>query len=261
MITSPHNPKLQQIRALLNQRKEREEAQAFVVEGVRLTEEAFAAGWPVQLVIYSAALSERGKSLLNQFAAAGVEVEEVPADLLERISDTATSQGILAVVKQFHLPLPDQPNFLVIADGLRDPGNLGSLLRTASAAGAQGVLLTPGSVDAFAPKVVRSGMGAHFHLPVRQLTWQQIETLCHAPEANIRIYLSDAERGTPLWQTDLRAPLALVIGAEAEGVTSQAAAAADDTLTIPMPGHSESLNAAAAAGILLFEVVRQRSLT
>lgn len=259
MISSPHNPKIQLVRSLLNKRSEREAQAAFVVEGVRLSEEVLAAGWDAQLVLYTDELSERGKALLPRFQAAGAQVEEVPAALFDNLSGTETSQGILAVVSRQKLPLPPALNFIVIADGLRDPGNLGTLLRSASAAGVQAVLLTPGTADAFAPKVVRSGMGAHFRLPILEQNWDEIGALCRQPGNPIRIYLSDAERGELLWQTDLRAPCALVIGAEAEGVTPQATAHASAYLRIPMPGHSESLNAAVAAGVLLFEVIRQRS--
>ncbi len=260
MISSPHNPKIQLVRSLLGKRSDREAQSAFVVEGVRLTEEALAAGWEAKLVLYTDELSERGKILLPRFQAAGVQVEEVPPALLGNLSGTETSQGILAVISRRNLPLPPALDFIVIADGLRDPGNLGTLLRSAAAAGVQAVLLTPGTADAFAPKVVRSGMGAHFRLPILEQSWDEIGELCRQPGRPVRIYLSDAERGEPLWQADLRSPCALVIGAEAEGVTPQAAAHASAYLRIPMPGHSESLNAAVAAGVLLFEVIRQRSV-
>lgn len=259
MISSAHNPKIQMVRALLNKRSERQAQSAFVVEGVRLTEEALASGWPASLVLFSAALSERGQSLLPRFQAAGTPVEEVPPALLESLSGTETSPGILAVISHRALPLPADPNFIVIADGLRDPGNLGTLLRTADAAGVQALLLTPGTADAFSPKVVRSGMGAHFRLPILASTWDEISALCRQAAPPVRILLSDAEAGQPLWSADLRQPCALVVGAEAEGITAPARAAAWGCLRIPMPGRSESLNAAVAAGVLLFEVVRQRS--
>ncbi len=260
MITSAHNPKIQRVRALIQKRAERDGQAAFVVEGVRLAEEALTAGWVAQLVLYAAGLSARGEALLPRFALAGAEVEEVPQALLESISGTEASQGILVVMAQRSLPWPARPDFLLVADGLRDPGNLGTLMRTAEAAGVQGVILTPGSVDVFSPKVVRSAMGAHFRLPTGIKTWDEIGATCHAIPDPLRIYLSDAECGQPLWQTDMRSPVALVIGAEAEGVSEQAARHADGYIRIPMPGRSESLNAAIAAGVFLFEVVRQRKI-
>jgi TrmH family RNA methyltransferase len=259
MITSVHNPKLQRIRALLVRKEERLQQQAFVVEGVRLVEEAYLHGWLPELALVSPGLSERGKHLAEGFSAHQVEVEEVPDHLMASIAGTEAPQGILAVLPMRSLPLPVQPGFLLVCDNLRDPGNLGTLLRTALAAGVEGVLLTPGTADAFAPKVVRSGMGAHFRLPVMNMTWPQINALCHpAAGPRINLFIAEAEQGSPCWQLDLKVPLAMVVGGEAEGVSPEGLACADGLVTIPMPGKSESLNAAVAASILMFEVVRQR---
>lgn len=257
MITSSHNPKIQQVRTLLGRKQAREETHAFVIEGVRLAEEALAAGCCPTLVLYSGELSERGRVVLQGFSNAGAELEEVSPGLLDGLSATETSQGLLAVCPLFELPLPERLNFVLIADQVRDPGNLGTLLRTAAAAGVQAVLLAPGTADPFAPKVLRSGMGAHFRIPLRSLSWEEIPHIC---KPALRIYLAEASEGTPCWQLDLRRPLALVVGGEAEGATPEARRVADGCVTIPMPGKSESLNAAIAASILMFEIVRQRSI-
>ena len=260
MITSTHNPKIQRVRALLGRRQERDAAGAFVLEGVRLVEEAQSAGWPVELVLFSNALSPRGHALLEGFRQAGSEVEEVPPHLMESISGTDAPQGILAVVQRRELTLPAALNFVLIVDSVRDPGNLGTLLRSAAAAGVGAVLLAPGTTDAYAPKVLRAGMGAHFRLPIREGDWELIRQICkeRPGSPSLNVYLAEAEEGASCWDLDLRHPVALVVGAEAEGVTPAARAAADGLVTIPMPGRSESLNAAVAASILLFEVVRQR---
>ena len=255
MITSSHNPKIQRVRALLEKRKQREEEQAFVVEGVRLAEEALAADWPVEGVLFSSQLSERGQAVVRGFAASGAEVTEVPPHLMNQLAGTETPQGVLAVIGRRALPLPQALTFVLIADTLRDPGNLGTLLRTAAAAGVQAALLGPGTTDAFAPKVVRAGMGAHFRLPVLHLGWEAIREIC---KPGLRVLLAEAAEGTACWQMDLRQPLALIVGSEAQGSSPEARALADEAVTIPMPGQSESLNAAIAASVLLFEIVRQR---
>lgn len=257
MITSAHNPKIQRVRALLTRRQERDEAGLFVVEGVRLVEEAQAAGWQAELILHSQALSERGQALVSRFRSTAADIEEVPDHLMQSISGTETPQGILAVLRQRSLSLQPQPNFLLVIDAVRDPGNLGTLLRTAAAAGVQAVLLAPGSADAFSPKVLRSGMGAHFHLPILSLDWAEIHALCE--DASLQLFLADAEQGVSCWSLNLRQPLALIIGGEAQGASPEARQFAHHFITIPMPGQSESLNAAIAASILLFEVVRQRS--
>ena len=256
MITSSQNPKLRLARALLGRPKERREAAAFVAEGIRLLEEALAAGWPARYVLHTDGLSLRGQALVAGFRSQGVDVEEVSSDLLQAISETETSQGILAVLEEHNLPIPESPDFVIIPDQIRDPGNLGTLIRSAAAAGAQALFLPPHTADAFAPKVVRSAMGAHFRLPIRSLTWEQIGEAVRTLE--LRLHLADMQ-GTPCWEADLRAPVALIIGSEAEGASAEALALEPAHLTIPMPGGIESLNAGVAGSVLMFEVVRQRS--
>ena len=255
MITSTQNARIQQVRALVGQRKEREARAEFVVEGVRLCEEALASGWEARLLLYTSELSPRGLALVRDCRARGMVVEETAPFVLRSASDTENPQGILAVFAQRELRLPAPFDFVVVADGLRDPGNLGTLLRTAAAAGAQALLLAPGCADPFSPKVLRAGMGAHFRLALRCLEWDALEELL---KPGCRVLVADAGAGKPAWDLNLRGPTALVVGGEAEGVCPQARAMADGIITIPMPGQSESLNAAVAAGILLFEVVRQR---
>jgi TrmH family RNA methyltransferase len=257
MITSTKNPKIQYVRSLLGTAHNRREAQAFVVEGVRLAEEALAAGWEAQLVLHTEELGPRGQALVAGFARQGAQVEQATPEVMRSTSDTQTPQGILAVLARRALPLPVGLDFAFIADGVRDPGNLGSMLRTAAAAGVGAVFLPPGTADAFAPKVVRAGMGAHFRLPILSGAWDEIEARLSG--AGWNVYLAAAGEGAAYTQADFRAPLALIIGSEAEGAGEDAARVAQWRVHIPMPGRMESLNAAAAASILLFEVVRQRS--
>jgi len=259
VISSRQNPRIQQVRALLSSRKERTSAGLFIAEGVRLVEEAYAAGWLPREVFFSAAVSSRGRALLDGFAAAGVPVEEVEQALLDYLSATQTSQGILAVLPFRQLPLPPALNFVLIADALHDPGNLGAVLRSAAAAGVQAVFLAPETTDPFAPKVLRAAMGAHFRLPLRAFSWPEIETACRSAAPPLTIFITDVGAGRPYFQADLTQPLALIVGSEAEGVSKEARRLAGQVLTIPMTSDSESLNAAVAAGILLFEIVRQRS--
>lgn len=255
MITSSQNPKLKLVRSLLSHSKERRQAGAFVAEGVRLVEEALSANWPIRFALYAEGISERGKALVEKLQAADVDVEEVAPNLLKSLSDTETSQGLLAVLHESRLPIPDSPDFLLVPDSIRDPGNLGTLIRTAAAAGVQAVLLPPATTDAFAPKVVRAGMGAHFRLPIRPLGWDELR----ARLRGLNVYLADVHAALSYWQADFSAPLALIVGGEAEGASPQARKLASATVSIPMPGEAESLNAAAAGAVLMFEIVRQRS--
>lgn len=253
MITSSQNPKIKLVRALLGRAKERREAGAFVVEGVRLVEEAETKDWRFKFALYDASLNARGSSLVEHLLSRGIEVEEVSEPLMKSLSDTETPQGILAVLEHNQLPIPDSPNFILIPDQIRDPGNLGTLLRTAAAAGVQAVLLPPETTDAFAPKVVRSGMGAHFHLPIQPMRWEKIRR----ETQGLQIYLADMD-GVSCWETELQSPLALIVGNEAEGASEEARELATQKISIPMSGDMESLNAGVAGSVLMFEVIRQR---
>ena len=257
MITSTKNAKIKEVRALQGRAKVRRKAGAFVVEGVRLAEEALAAGWQPQLVLYTEDLDERGHVVVQAFSEQGAPVEIVAAHVMEAASDTQTPQGILLVLPLTPLPLPPQLDFVLILDQVRDPGNLGTLLRGAIAAGADAVLLTEGSVDPFAPKVVRAGMGAHFRLPVHTQNIAQLGEVCQAH--GLAVYLAAAGAGQTHTALDLTGPIGLAVGGEAAGHSQALQALAAGQVQIPMPGGGESLNAAMAGTILLFEVVRQRN--
>jgi TrmH family RNA methyltransferase len=222
-----------------------------------LIEEAISEQWPLEFILFDETLSERGKSLLASLTSEPtVDVFEISPGVMASISDTEAPQGILAVLKQKVLPLPTSPTFLILTDQVRDPGNMGSLLRSAEATGAEAVLLAPGTVDAFSPKVVRAGMGAHFHLPIHHMPWHEI----HQYLEGLPVYLADSASGSALWETDLTQACALLIGGEAFGASQMGAEIATHRITIPMTGRAESLNAAVAAAILMAEVMRQRQM-
>ena len=256
MITSAQNPRIKLVRALQGRAKERREAGAFLAEGVRLVEEAVNTNRPMRFVLFDETLSERGRSQVESLRSRGIDIEEISTSLMKSLSETETPQGILAVLDESPLPIPESLNFVLIPDQIRDPGNLGTLLRTAAAAGVQAVLLPPETTDAFAPKVVRSGMGAHFHLPIHSMTWDDIIQVVKL--AGLQVFLADMD-GQSCWETDLRQSLALIVGGEADGASEQARELTHQKLSIPMNENIESLNAGVAGSVLMFEVVRQRS--
>lgn len=259
MITSTHNPKIQRTRDLLSHSSSRLEQRAFVVEGIRLAEEVYRSAIKPESVFFSSQLNQRGQKLIEDFLNAGTDVEEVESGLLNRLSDTETSQGILAIIPELKQTIPGKPDFLVILDSIRDPGNMGTILRTACAAGVQMIFISPDCVDVFSPKVLRSAMGAHFQIPLVKMNWEEIGEQFETFDPNFRVYLSDVRQGDPLWQCKLTLPTALIVSNEATGASPAAVQISNHTIHIPMPGGFESLNASIAAGILLFEVVRQRS--
>jgi TrmH family RNA methyltransferase len=253
MITSLSNPTLKLVRALQSERKAREQERSFVIEGVRLVEEAVRAKALVRLALHTDDLDARGRAALHRLARLGAQVEAVSPRVMAAASDTQTPQGLLAVV-----PFPNfaisHLTFVIVLDRLSDPGNLGTILRTADAVGVDAAFLAPGTVDAHNPKVVRAAMGAHFRLPIVEASWNELKNRL----AGVNVWLAEAREGEPYDRVDWRAPFALIIGSEGEGPSDAARRFAPKRVHVPMPGHAESLNAAVAAGVLLFEAARQR---
>ncbi|MCB8951878.1 MAG: RNA methyltransferase [Ardenticatenales bacterium] len=253
MITSPSNSRVKMVRRLLAERRTREREQAYVIEGSRWLAELPAFNLTPHFLLYTNQWHHTAahQALLARLAAPAYEID---ARLLAEISGTETPAGILAVIPIKTKPLPDNPTLLLILDRLGDPGNLGTILRTAAAAGVEGILLSPGCVDAYNPKVVRGSMGAHLRLPIHALTWAEIG----ARVRGLAVYLADAQGTVSYDQANWRRPCALIIGSEAEGAGTEAMQLATTRVYIPMHAATESLNAAVSAGILLFEAARQR---
>lgn len=253
-ISSPDNEKVKYLRSLRDHQG-RQRASHYLIEGVRLLEEALNAGVTPSLVLVdeeTLAQTPRGRELRRRLARIGYLPATTRA--LRAAAETVTPQGVVAAVPLPSLPRNEGTTVLVV-DGVSDPGNLGTILRTAEAAGARPVLLAPGTGDAFAPKVVRAGMGAHFRLPLVSGSWEELEPYLEERS----VWLAQAGAGTPYYQVDWRRPSALIIGSEAAGPSPEARRRATGTVTIPMEGPTESLNAAIAAAVVLFEALRQRS--
>ena len=257
MITSRQNSKIKRVKSLCSQGKFRKKEAAYVLEGIRLLEEAVRSKQVPELVLFIPELEQRGRVLVEAYQNQNIPCEETAPEVLKAASDTENPQGILAVFPQDPVPLPTSLNLVLIADTVRDPGNLGTLMRTALAAGVDGLILSPGTVDPFSPKVIRAGMGAHFSLPILFATWDEISRLTEG----LTLFLADMDQGKSLWDTDLTQRLGIIIGGEAGGPSKDARALAKKLIHIPMNPQTESLNAAAAGAILLFEVRRQRTKT
>jgi TrmH family RNA methyltransferase len=253
MITSTSNDRVKYVHAL-SRRKTRQEEGRFVVEGLRLLEEAIRANVSPDFLLYTTDLDERGKKLVEHLHAIGAVCLDVTPGVMKFCSETETPPGILAVLPFASSLLPTHPTLSVVADAWRDPGNLGTLMRAAAAAGADEVLLGPGTVDAYNPKAVRGAMGTHFRLPIAMMTWPAIASRL----TSLSVWLADAQGAVPYTQVDWTKPCALIVGGEAEGASSEAGKLATGHISIPMQRGIESLNAAVAASVILFEAQRQR---
>ncbi len=253
MITSRANPQVKYVRRLQADRRFRAAERAFVVEGARWMRELAAAQIAPQALYVTPAWAESnaGRALLAALGATAIPVAD---EVMAAMSDTETAPGALAVLPMEPAAWPPQPSFLLILDAIANPGNLGAILRAASAAGVEGVLLAPGSVDPYNPKVARGSMGAILRLPIRAAMWEEIAALA----AGLDVWLAAARNGVAYTAVDWRRPSALLIGGEAHGAGAAAERLATGRVTIPMRDETESLNAALAAGILVFEAARQR---
>ena len=255
MITSVANEKVKYVRSLYR-RRVRYRERCFVIEGVRLVREAFRAGIVPALVFYNEGIDATpgGRELLVEMQKVEAPAFAVSERVMKALADTVSPQGVLAVVPFVELDSPPGPSLVLVIDHLRDPGNLGAILRSANAAGVERVILAPKTVDPYNPKVVRGAMGAHFRLPIVALSWPEIaETL-----TGVQVLLADVRGGQAHYEVDWTKPSALIIGGEAHGASREARELAAATIAIPMHGGAESLNAAMAASVILFEAARQR---
>ncbi len=248
MITSAQNRRVKLVRQLQRHTKARRRQRQLVLEGPRLIEDAVSAGVQPDFVLYT----DPAPDLIAALDHAGIPCLAVSETLMQAMTDTETPQGILAVVPWPELPAPPRPRLVLVVDGWRDPGNLGTVIRTAAAAGVDLIALTPGTVDPFNPKVLRAGMGGHFRVPLQE--WD----LAGPPSAAAALawYLADADGDVPYDAADWSAPAAIVVGAEAHGLHTPARALPHTTLQIPMVPGAESLNAAVAASLLLYTAAR-----
>ena len=255
MITSTSNPQVKNLQQLGRKAKLRNEQDVFLVEGTKMYLEAPAER--IRKVYLSQSLyEEKGESFVK-----GHDVEILEDRVFAAACDTKTPQGVLCMVQQYHYRLEDllkkKNPLLMILENLQDPGNLGTILRTAEGAGVDGVVLSKESVDIYNPKTIRSTMGSIFRVPF-YITEDLHGTLGQLQEKGIRVYAAHLEGSVCYDEPDYTGGTAFLIGNEGNGLTAETAKLADTYIRIPMGGQLESLNAAMAAGILMYEASRQR---
>jgi TrmH family RNA methyltransferase len=277
VITSIANPHIKAVQELHTTRG-RKKSGLFLMEGPHLLLALLDAHLAPQDIYYQPELLQRtaqGSALLQRILQrtefATTHLVEVSTRVIEALGEVQTSQGVVSVLaeqafkaEQTRQRRPNRPRpALLILDDIADPGNMGTILRTALAADAEAVLLTPNCVDCFSPKVVRAAAGAHVALPIEvNLTWEAIRArvLEHCA-ATPRALLAEANSPNLYYTQDLTLPFALIMSNEAHGPSAAARALATTTITIPLANSVESLNVAIATGILLYEAFRQRQLS
>lgn len=256
MLTSLQNPLVKQIRKL-HQAKHRRSQQRFLLEGTHLLQEALAAAWPLETVCYTPSWEQRYPDLLQQVHAQATRIERVTPEVLQAIATTVQPDGVVVTALSRQPQSLTCQNLGLVLETLQDPGNLGTIIRTAAAAGAEGLLLSADSADLENPKVLRASAGQWFRLPTavcpdlvgqvkdyQQRGFQVVATLPTATQT--------------YWNLNFKGPTLILLGNEGAGLSPPLAALADQQVQIPLAAGVESLNVAIAAALLLYEVQRQR---
>lgn len=260
IITSAANPLVKRVRSLA-ERKYRRQQGAFVVEGAQPVGRALEAGWEVEVLIVAPdLLTGAGAAIVAGQRARGIRVAQVSAELFGRMSDRDGPSGLAAIVRGGLTPpggLPAGPGCVYVAlHDIGNPGNLGTIIRTADATGAAGVILIGDTADPFAPAAVKASMGSLFAVRLAHIA-ETGAFFRWAGEAGVRVLAMSGQASVEHWAAAYRPPLAILLGAEGPGLPAAVLEQADERIRIPMAGTPESLNLAVAAGVMLYEVRRQ----
>ena len=256
IIRSNENSIIKEIKKL-KEKKHRIEKKQFIVEGFRFVMEALQSSFEVPMIFVSDSAEGRWESFnVEAMLQKGTKVYWVTEGVLKTICSTDTPQGIAAVVNNKTKTLEDKHGAYVLVDRLQDPGNLGTIIRTAHAAGALGVIATKGTVDAYNEKTLRSTMGSIFNIPV--IEDKDLAIVKGLKEKGFKLVVSSLNTDKNFYEADLKGKVIICVGSEATGASEEIYALSDIKVKIPMPGGAESLNAAIAGAIMIYETVRQR---
>ncbi len=268
-LTSAHNQRIKAW-ASLKERKYREQTGTYLIEGLRSVQTYMDHGADlVALLVDHTVISATGERMVEECERQGIPVFALATQLLAHVSDTVHPQGIMAVVKSTVRSVRDVFTYApevaghcsdvwLVIDGVRDPGNLGTLIRTAAAVGTRGIISLKGTVDFFNPKVVRATMGALAAVAVAESSSEDL--LDSIRLLSVRLIGADAHAKRSLYEMNLTGRIGLVIGSEANGISSELQDSLSESVSLPMPGSVESLNAGVASSVMLYEALRQRLL-
>lgn len=241
----------------LKEKKYRILRKEFIVEGFRFVEEAINSEFYISEIFLSEHfINKEEKLLLEKNNKVNCPIYFVTDELLRSISCTENPQGIVAVVKNRELNIKDEEGFYILADKIQDPGNMGTIIRSAHASGALGVITTKGTVDIYNEKTLRSTMGSIFYTPVIQD--ESFEKVKYLKQLGFKLISSSLDSNINFYNINLNGKFIIAVGNEGNGLSEDVKKISDIEVNIPMPGGAESLNAAVAASIMMFEVVRQK---
>ena len=269
MITSTSNQKIKNVIALKKSSRARREAGVFMVEGIRMFRELDEK--LVQEVFMTERVYSKHKAEIDEWLGlyegslygTHAHIETVSEEVYAKISDTVTPQGIMAIVKQYDYSVEDVlgegDRLVLLLEDIQDPGNLGTMFRTAEAAGVSGIVMSKGTVDVYNPKVIRSTMGALFRVPFIY-TEEMNHFISEMRSDDYNVYAAALEGAVPYTKVDYSGRAAILIGNEGNGLKKQTVDISTRSVFIPMAGSVESLNASVSAAVLMYEAARQRGM-
>ncbi|MBC2580282.1 RNA methyltransferase [Clostridium sp. DJ247] len=257
-IQSKDNSFIKDIKKLKD-KKYRTENNKFLIEGFRFVSEALQSNFNVSFIFISdKALDKYDNFHIKNKLQKNTQVYKVTEQILKGISSTDTPQGIVAVVDNKNIKIENKQGFYVLVDKVQDPGNMGTIIRTAHAAGSLGIIVTKGTVDIYNEKTLRSTMGSIFHIPIIQD--DNLEKLEVLKTNGFKLVVSSLDTENNFFDVNLKDRVIIAVGNEGNGVSEEIFHRADYKIKIPMPGDAESLNVSIAAAVMMFEVVRQSTL-
>jgi len=257
MLTSLQNPLVKQLRKL-QRAKERHEQGVFLIEGTHLVEAAYRANRPLATMCYTTAWQAKYPQLWQQLTQLAQRSELVSPEVLAAIATTVTPDGVVATIPRESMSLPHIRSLGIVVETLQDPGNLGTIIRTAAAVEADGLILSEDSVEPDHPKVLRASVGQWFQMPM-QVSPDLAATITEFRHQGLQIVATLPTATQAYWEVNFRHPTVLLLGNEGNGLSDNIAGLADCTVQIPLAEKVESLNVAIAAALMLYEVKRQRA--
>ena len=244
----------------LKERKSRTKSSKYLIEGFRLIEEGFKASIPLEYIFISEKCEDsKVKEYIGKYLTNEIKLYKIKDILFRELCSTEEPQGIVAVARMNEVDLSKEGNFYILCDKVQDPGNLGTIIRTAHAAGVDGVILTKGTVDIYNEKTIRSTMGSMFHIPII-LDDNELTITKSLISSGFSLLATSLEGEKDFFKEDLRGKIIVSVGNEGNGVSEEVYNLSDKKVKIPMPGGAESLNVAIATSIVIYEKVRQNQL-
>ena len=257
IIESKSNSLFKNLKKLKDKKKYRDEKKQYIIEGFRFVKEAIKSNTCLECVIFTEDFYKKEKEFIDSLEKLNIKLVIMTKILLDEICDTENPQGIIAVA-EFKDSVLNLGNMIILIDKVQDPGNMGTIIRTAHAVGASSIIITKGTVDIYNDKVLRSYMGSIFYIPI--IEDYNLDLVKKLKNQGYRLLVSSLQGENNFFEEDLKGKVIIAVGNEGNGVSDEVYNISDVKVKIPMPGNSESLNVAIATSVMMYEKLRQDSI-